>query len=291
MYVVGCGTLGCRVAKEFITRSNGVYGEVTATSSRIDSLKALGVTPVLGREGRLQLLSIPRLIVYCIPPSALGDAYANHIEQAMNDFQCDETKDDWRFVFTSSTSMYVNSVEGINIVDEETKVDYDKLSASAKRLVDAENVVLKRGGTVLRFSGLYEKERGFHNYYLSGKAGATISGAFRLQLVNQVHYDDAKNAVLAVLNHDDRNQVAGNIFTISDDEPMTKEDIISCAKQIYTASGKEFADVQFQDSKGLNEPSGKKVNSLKAKDVLGWKPQFKSFREFAEASVSQPSQL
>ena len=65
-----------------------------------------------------------------------------------------------------------------------------------ERLLKAEHACIEAGGCCLRLAGLYNLQRGAHNFWLT--SGKEIQG-IESGIVNLLHYDDAAGACLAAL--------------------------------------------------------------------------------------------
>ena len=108
-------------------------------------------------------------------------------------------------MFTSSGGVYAENEGGT--IDETSEVSRTERSG---KLLDAEQVALGAGGTVIRLGGLYCLESGAHSFWAKGgsfpsKPGGLINlvwfqPGFVFYLL-QVHYSDAATAVLLSLQN------------------------------------------------------------------------------------------
>jgi len=199
--VFGCGDLGARVAKEWIAASVGAVRGITLTSRRHDALRAVGVEPST-RETAAAALSLGAMLI-CFPPSGKarqeasgGEAtYVEHVRFAADLWSRGAQSTRGRLVLVSSAGVYAKPPGGsgeLPSVDETSRLSS---SSRAERLLAAEAIVLRRGGTVLRLAGLYSATRGPHASWLrKGKVKHAASG-----VVNLLHYDDAAAACVAAL--------------------------------------------------------------------------------------------
>merc|ERR1712066_597825 len=86
-------------------------------------------------------------------------------------------------------------------------------------------------------------------------------------IINLLHYEDAARAVVKCLQLPEK--VRGEIFLVSDGAPVTRQEIVSAAGVA--------AKVQFT---GPDNVDGKKYNTSKIKNTLGWQPNYPSLAEF-----------
>lgn len=155
-------------------------------------------------------------------------------------------------------------------VTEDTPTFDPKGSPRIARLVNAEKAVIDGGGCCLRLAGLYNLERGAHNYWITN--GKPISGSPKT-FINQLHYEDAASACIAALKAGPE-VCKSKIFLFSDGNPMTRIEILECAlgNDIY----KDYSMPEFEETD--EEPSaGHMYENSKTKSDLGWEPKFTWF--------------
>src|SRR5437762_6347861 len=101
-----------------------------------------------------------------------------------------------KMLFTSSTSVYAQR-DGSWVTEEsETKPARD----TGRVLLETEKVMLDRGGTVARLSGIYGPGRSaLLSKFLAGTA---IIGLEKNRFVNQVHRDDIASALFLLVSGD-----------------------------------------------------------------------------------------
>ena len=157
------------------------------------------------------------------------------------------------------------------MVDEESATVRTERSG---KLLEGEDHVVSGGGCVVRLGGLYTGDQGAHNYWCSGAGETKEFSAKGNGLINLIHYEDAAGAVVKCLQNPA--QVRGEIFLVSDGVPMSRREIAAAAAsspRYSESSGK----VMFT---GGEEVDGKKYNSSKIRNVLGWAPKYASFADF-----------
>jgi nucleoside-diphosphate-sugar epimerase len=147
------------------------------------------------------------------------------------------------------------------------------------RLVNAEKAALEAGGCCLRLAGLYNLDRGAHNYWIT--AGKTIESSPD-GIINLLHYEDAASACLAALKAGP-SVCKGRAFLISDGHPMSRYGI--CKSALKAKIYKAYDMPEFNE-KGNEQPwaLGKIYNGSMSNDALQWTPKYKSFDEFMESN-------
>jgi hypothetical protein len=149
-------------------------------------------------------------------------------------------------------------------------VDPEQNPRSA-RLIYAEEVVRKNGGACLRLAGLYNLERGAHNFWISkGEVTGSTDG-----IINQLHYDDAAGSVLAALAVGP-SVVSGNNFLISDGNPATRHEICESALKAKKYQGKQMPSFLGTEK----DPKGKVYDGSASNKALRWDPRYISFDSF-----------
>jgi nucleoside-diphosphate-sugar epimerase len=98
-----------------------------------------------------------------------------------------------------------------------------------------------------------------------------IQFVFLGRLLNMLHYEDAASAVICAI-------LAGKgeiTYLVSDDEPVTREDICKAALE----SGL-FPGAKMPTFKAETGPRGKTCDCSKTKNAIGWEPKYPSFQEY-----------
>ena len=193
LWIVGCGTLGTCVA-EMLRHEMSEGMEVVAetrTDARHEALKILGCTPRLrsSRDGDGDGRRARNVLV-CLPPSS-SEGSSDYSRELSEAFMLWAGPKYGNLLFTSSISVYGDS--GGNVVDELFRVD--SRTARSKKMIEAEEQILQREGSVIRLAGLYSEKRGPHAFWLqTGAVTGSPDG-----IVNLVHYDDAASACFKAL--------------------------------------------------------------------------------------------
>jgi len=256
LLVVGPGVLGSLVGSKWLQKfpSARVVGQ-TNTDSKHAELVKMGFHPRLKAEaGGDQFANV----IFCAPPSG-SDDYTAEIAAAAESWSGRGA-----FVFTSSSAVYPEQ-QGV-VYTEDSEVVARGASERVDRLLDAENVVLSRGGSVVRLAGLYHAGRGAHTYYL--KMGQVpVNGS---ALLNLIHYQDAASLCVAALASGGK----GEVFMGCDNNPLSKADMM----QSVLAS-KKYGETEVTFT-GNGGPMGRIMSNNTTRAKLSWQPQYASFQEF-----------
>jgi len=275
--IVGAGHLGLRVA--VLWKQKFPDAEVYLKTRHNDpqrsaKWKSLGFNVLSSEEDNSTSSCPPRVVVpfvvFCAPPTS-NPNYAELVEESI---KCDyETSaaNNSVFLFTASGGVLADA-SGAR-VDESSPVS--STSERSATLLRAEEAVLKNGGVVLRFSGLYAQTRGPHNYWLSGKASEFSSRANGL--INLIHYDDAANCILKVLLKLPMVEGDKRLFLVSDGVPVSRMNICKAALKCPVYTGKVLP--AFTGDKSVD---GKMYDTSLVRRTFEWEPSFKSFEDFME---------
>lgn len=159
-------------------------------------------------------------------------------------------------------------------ITEDSPVADPKDNPRVARLINAEQVVRDSGGCCLRLAGLYNLQRGPHNFWLT--SGKAVSGGPE-GIINMLHYDDAAGSCVAALKAGP-DKIRGKNFLISDGHPLSRKQICEAALQasIYQACTMP----EFLGSDDPLSNLGKVYDGSVTNQVLDWKPQYDSMFSF-----------
>lgn len=209
--------------------------------------------------------------VFCAPPSGFDD-YAGAIGEAMAGIWAGPPGGGV-FVFTSSGGIYGpgESTGPPGVVKEDTVLPDPDGNPRSERLAAAEGVVLPHGGACLRLAGLYNLDRGAHNFWLGKEEVPGRADG----IVNLLHYDDAAGSVVAALSADP-SATAGKVFLISDGHPLTRQEICES-----TTQAAKYAGMKIPTFSGPPDgPIGKIYDGSASNQALKWGPRYPSFDSF-----------
>ncbi len=173
---------------------------------------------------------------------------------------------DTRIIFTSSTSVYAQADH--SEVDELSLAS--PITATAKILREAEELILNAGGVVTRLSGLYGPGR-CHvlKNLLNGTSRIDGSGE---RMMNFIHRDDVAEAMLLLSS----NSVVSGIYNVTS-EPVSQHDCYASLADHFDLPMPQSVDVDLPRKRGN---SSKRVSNSKLKSV-GWTPVYTDFLSLA----------
>jgi nucleoside-diphosphate-sugar epimerase len=177
-----------------------------------------------------------------------------------------------KVLFTSSTSVYAQHDGGWVTEESESK----SMRETSRILLEAERVVLARGGIVARLAGIYGPGRSaLLTKFLNGTATIDPQND---RFVNQVHRDDIAFALFLLLNP----QVQGNqIYNVVDDEPILQSECYRWLAQTLNRPLPPLGKLAQPRKRG---DSNKRVSNAKLRQ-LGWTPQYPTFADGVGKSV------
>ena len=229
LLIVGCGDIGLRVARLLAGR----YTLLALTSSveRCDTLRALGIVPLLGNldhpETLARLGGLADAVLHLAPPAATGtiDERTAHLLQALARRGRIE-----RLVYASTSGVY-GDAQGERF-DETRPVR--PATDRAQRRVDAERRVRWFGRafgarvTVLRIPGIYAADRpGGHPRERLAR-GTPVLAAADDGYSNHIHADDLARACVAAL----RRGLPQRVLHVCDDTELKMGDYFDLAADL-----------------------------------------------------------
>ncbi|MEM9443894.1 MAG: NAD-dependent epimerase/dehydratase family protein [Verrucomicrobiota bacterium] len=170
-----------------------------------------------------------------------------------------------RLVYCSSTSVY-----GQN---DGTEVDELSVSApsseTSKILIEAEQEILIKGGTVARIGGIYGPGRAFLlKKFLKGEAIMESRGE---KWVNQIHREDVANGLIHLSQI---NSAEGEIYNLTDSTPVQYGTLYKWLSENFSKPMPEKTTQQRSKRRGI---SNKRVSNRKLLDT-GYIPVHPSYR-------------
>jgi nucleoside-diphosphate-sugar epimerase len=268
--IVGCGYVGLPLGKEFVSRGETVYG-TTRSPDRMEVISREGLRPilldVLAPPFDLRLVDLVYFLVAGTGDDTLPKGMANLISALSH-------RPPQRFVYTSSTGIYGDY--GGAWVDESSP--RRGTHPAGERLIRTEDLLLSASGKE-RFPGIIAR--------LSGIYGPNrIPGLDRIRkkepipgrpdaYLNLIHLDDLIGSLIACGSRGR----AGEVYLISDDQPVRREDYYR-----FLAARLNAGAVSFQGE--ARERSGsRRCRNRKMKEDLSVKLKYPSYREGIEALV------
>jgi nucleoside-diphosphate-sugar epimerase len=178
-----------------------------------------------------------------------------------------------KILFTSSTTVYAQR-DGSWVTEEsETK----PLRESGRILLEVENLILEKGGTVARLAGIYGPGRSaLLTKFLNGTATVDPNNA---RFVNQVHRDDIASALFLLLNREP--QQASQIYNIVDDQPILQS---KCYRWLAQRLNRPLPPIRKSDQPRKRGDTNKRVSNAKLRR-FGWTADYPTFGEAMEKSI------
>jgi nucleoside-diphosphate-sugar epimerase len=177
-----------------------------------------------------------------------------------------------KMLFTSSTSVYAQC-DGSWVTEEsETKPARE----AGRVLLETENVVLGRGGTVARLSGIYGPGRAaLLSKFLAGMA---IIDPENDRFVNQVHRDDIASALFLLVSGEWQER---QIYNVVDNQPILQSD---CYRWLAQRLNRPLPPIRKLTEQRKRGDTNKRVSNAKLRS-LGWTLQYPTFAEAMEKSI------
>jgi len=207
-------------------------------------------------------------VMFSAPPSG-SENYEAEVERAAEKW--DGTGS---LLFTGSAAVY--DLDEGNCT-ETTKVKAIGDSERTDKLLSCENVVLKRGGNVVRLVGLYHSRRGAHMYFLKIHTVPRWGQA----CINLIHYEDAASLCYNAMTMagSGGEPLRGRVFLGCDNNPISFQKMMDAT----LLSGEYTGHVTFTGE--AQGSVGKLTTNDQTREDLGWEPTFESFEAFMKAGA------
>ena len=272
--IAGCGYLGQAVAELFLADGWEVEGWTkSADSARPLSTKPYPVHAVdISKEDHVRAQTGNfDAVIHCASTRG-GDidsyrrVYLDGVRNLLKRFGGSQV------LFTSSTSVYVQN-NGDWVTEESLA---EPKHETGKILREAEDLISANRGIVVRLGGIYGPGRSaLLKRFLSGDA---ILDSENDRFVNQIHRDDAADAIRFVLT---REASTGEIFDVVDDRPIL---LSECYRWLATKLNRPLPAAGRSTSKRKRGESNKRVSNAKLR-AIGWTPRYPNFAEGMDKSV------
>lgn len=204
-------------------------------------------------------------VLSSVPPAADGDPVLERYGTALTGK---------RLTYLSSTGVYGDC--GGAWVDESAPTGTGRRTARS----EADAAWLALGARVLRLPGIYGPARSALDRVREGAARRIdLPG----QVFSRVHVDDIVQAALLALD------APAGAYNIADDLPCSQNEVIEHACRLL---GAPFPVLQSLDEAQLSPMArgfyaeNRRVANGKAKRVLGWRPDFPTYREGLSACLA-----
>jgi nucleoside-diphosphate-sugar epimerase len=266
--IVGAGYVGAACAERLLAANEKVLCR-TFSAESASALRRKGLLAISGdcslEEAWREFRFKPDAVLFC-PATRGGDAadYRRTYVEGMR-LTLRQMPAGARFFYTSSTSVYAQD-DGA-WVDETSPTA--PAAATGQILLEAEQLAINSGGTVLRLAAIYGPGRlALRDRLLDGTARLPADSG---RVLNQIHRDDAVSAITFLLGQ----SAVGGVFNVTDDAPASYAEIYQWLARNYD---RPLPPTVAADAPGKRGFTSKRVSNQKLRD-LGWWPQFPSFRE------------
>jgi nucleoside-diphosphate-sugar epimerase len=272
--IAGCGYVGQAAADLFHAAGWKVEGWTHSgeSAARLSAKPYLVQGVDISRRGQVaECTGMFDAVIHCASSSG-GDAeiYRQvYLDGARN---LAEIFPGSKLLFTSSTSVYAQGDAAWVTEESETR----PIRETSSTLLEAEKVVLNRGGIVARLAGIYGPGRSaLLNRFLAGTA---MFDPENDRFVNQVHRDDIASALFLLFN---REAEGAQIYNVVDDQPILQSE---CCRWLAHRLNRPLPPIGRSTQQRKRGDSNKRVSNAKL-HRLGWTPQYQTFAEAMDKSI------
>ena len=273
--IAGCGYVGEATADLFQSAGWNVEGWVHSKESAARlSVKPYSIRLLdVSQRGEIaKRAGVFDAVIHCASLRG-GDAEAYRQIYLHGARHLLETFPHAKILFTSSTSVYAQR-DG-SWVTEESEIK--PLRDTSRILLEAEKLVLEKGGIVARLAGIYGPRRSaLLSKFLSGTATIDPNSD---RFVNQVHRDDIAPALFLLLNREAHE--SAQIYNVVDDEPILQSE---CYRWLAQRLNRSLPPIRKSEQPRKRGDTNKRVNNAKLHQ-LGWTPDYPTFRDAMEKSI------
>ena len=282
--LLGCGYLGGRLAAALLAHGVRV-GALTRNAERAAALRAGGVGEVIeaeldARDWHTRLEGDYAAVVNCVSSAGGGlDGYRkSYLEGQRSALEWARGRGLRRFVYTSSTSVYPQ--DGGVWVDESAPTE--GVAPTGAILLESEALIAEASEAfeawfVFRPAGIYGPGRHYLLDQLASGDGVVAGrGDYHM---NMVHVDDIVAAILLALGPAGVGR--SGVYNLTDGNPAPKETVLRWLAGRLGRPMPRFDPERV--SPRLRRRGGRmpdrKIASDKARRLLGWSPDYGSFKE------------
>src|SRR5215471_2658874 len=273
--IAGCGYVGEATADLFHSAGWNVEGwvhskgSVSQLSAKPYSVQAIDLSQ---RDDVAQHAGAFDAVIHCASSrggnaEAYRQIYRNGAHHLLEAFP------KARILFTGSTSVYAQR-DGSWVTEES---ETQPLRETSQILLEVEQLILEKGGTVARLVGIYGPRRSaLLSKFLNGTAAIDPNND---RFVNQVHRDDIASALFLLLNR--KAQTSAQIYNIVDDEPLLQSD---CYRWLAQRLNRPLPSTRKSEQSRKRGDTNKRVSNAKLHQ-LGWTPDYPTFADAMGKSI------
>ena len=283
IFIFGCGYLGSRLAKMFISKGHSV-GALTRNSFKVNELREIGLSEVVNctiesEEWHSLIKGKYEVIINCVSSAGGGiDGYKrSYLEGQRSIMKWAKNHSIKQFFYTSSTSIYASN--DLSWVDENSTDLCDLPDSTGSILLDAEQCVLEhctlfQNFYIFRLSGIYGPNR---HYLWDQIQGNKILSGQPSHFMNMIHVDDIVALFYAlVFNH---NLIPSGIYNLTDDEPVEKQKVVEWICQYRNIIKPKFDPSLMTSRHSMRNtmPKNRKISNRKIRTAFDLK--YPTFRQ------------
>ena len=279
--IIGCGYLGTRVARQWLTAGRSVAA-VTRSAEHADQLQQEGVRPILAdvtRPESLRGLPAAATVLYAVghdrrQAASRHAVYAEGLRAVLDALPAAPE----RFVFVSSTGVFGPS--GGQWVNEDSPCRPQRESGQA--MLAAEQILAQHAmagrAIVLRLAGLYGPGRLPRVADLSAGRPVPVPSQGCLNLI---HVDDAVQTILAA----ERRAKPPRTYLVADGQPVGRREFYSYLAELLRIPAPQFVEPDADDPAALRAQADKRVDTTRMAAELKVTLRYPSYREGLSAIV------
>lgn len=285
LVIFGCGYVGEAVARAALARGWSVAA-LTRNPGKAEHLRGLGLHPVVEAEldseswhAALEPQADYALNAVSSAGGGLGGYEKSYLRGQESILRWAASGHLGSFVYTSSTSVYPQS-DGQSVTEDSPvggSAEADILLAAEARLQGPPTGLGR--AFVLRLSGIYGPGR---HYLLDAlrRGDSSLSGSGEVHL-NLIHRDDIVAAIFTAFAAPA--DIRGGLFNLSDGQPAPKAEVVAWLADKLGCPRPRFDPAALAGRSGLRGRADRRVDSSRARQVLGWSPRFPDFKAGYEA--------
>lgn len=274
--IVGCGDIGSRVALLLNQQGCTVHGLRRNPSQLPASILPIAADLTDSQCPRDWPQQPIDYVVYAMAAQSMTEAdYQQAYVQGqlhMYSWLAQHQQQPKRVIFVSSTSVYGQNDDGW--VDEQSATEPKRWSGQI--MLDAEQCALNSGhpASVVRLTGIYGPNRNMLIRQVRDGYHAPELHNF----TNRIHADDAAALIAKIVQVDAQGQTVESVYVGVDNEPVELAEVVAWLQQQLNVSSVPGLELK-------RRAGSKRCSNARAR-VLGWTPQYSSFREGYAAQLA-----
>ena len=286
--ILGCGYVGRAVGLHELAQGNRILA-VTRNKEMADELRSAGMDVFVGNVHEKAWYAFAENVDWSL--NCVSAATPNLEGYWLSYVDGNRSFTEWMrrsgfsgsAIYTSSVSVYPDS--GGSWIEEE---DARASSERSELILESERVFLDSNDlaakTVLRLGGIYGPDRSFLAKRIA-KADGALPG-YGDYFLNLIRLEDIVGAIGAVF----RSENAGGIFSVVDDVPILRENLVSelSARMKVPTPGFDPSLTGARGSRRMDghRPANRRILNRKMKEVFDWQPAFPNAIEGMTSLVS-----